>query len=145
MTAETLDLLALARDGDKAAAERVLEENSGLIWAVARRYFGRGVEPEDLYQLGCLGFLKAVRGFDLDYGTQFSTYAVPKIAGEIRRYLRDNGPVKVGRSLRERSMAIYAARERLRGELGREPARRSPRRSWPPPSRTASSRKTPTA
>ncbi len=118
MTAETLDLLALARDGDKAAAERVLEENSGLIWAVARRYFGRGVEPEDLYQLGCLGFLKAVRGFDLDYGTQFSTYAVPKIAGEIRRYLRDNGPVKVGRSLRERSMAIYAARERLRGELG---------------------------
>lgn len=122
MTAETLDLLALARDGDKAAAERVLEENSGLIWAVARRYFGRGVEPEDLYQLGCLGFLKAVRGFDLDYGTQFSTYAVPKIAGEIRRYLRDNGPVKVGRSLRERSMAIYAARERLRGELGREPA-----------------------
>ena len=122
MTAETLDLLALARDGDKAAAERVLEENSGLIWAVARRYFGRGVEPEDLYQLGCLGFLKAVRGFDLDYGTQFSTYAVPKIAGEIRRFLRDNGPVKVGRSLRERSMAIYAARERLRGELGREPA-----------------------
>lgn len=122
MTAETLDLLALARDGDKAAAERVLEENSGLIWAVARRYFGRGVEPEDLYQLGCLGFLKAVRGFDLDYGTQFSTYAVPKIAGEIRRFLRDSGPVKVGRSLRERSMAIYAARERLRGELGREPA-----------------------
>ncbi len=121
MTAGTLDLLALAKEGDRAAEERVLQENSGLIWAVARRYFGRGVEPEDLYQLGCLGFLKAVRGFDLDYGTQFSTYAVPKIAGEIRRYLRDNGPVKVGRSLRERSLTIYAARERLRAELGREP------------------------
>ncbi len=122
MTAGTADLLALARAGDGAAEEQMLRENSGLIWAVVRRYYGRGVEPEDLYQLGCLGFLKAVRGFDLDYGTQFSTYAVPKIAGEIRRYLRDNGPVKVGRSVRERSFAIYAARERLTAQLGREPA-----------------------
>ena len=85
MTADTLDLLALARDGDEAATEEILRQNSGLIWAVVRRYYGRGVEPDDLYQLGCLGFLKAVRGFDLAYGTQFSTYAVPKIAGEIRR------------------------------------------------------------
>ena len=122
MTAETLDLLALAKGGDEAAVERVLAENSGLIWAVVRRYYGRGAEPEDLYQLGCLGFLKAVRGFDADYGTQFSTYAVPKIAGEIRRYLRDSGSVKVGRTLKERSSAIYAARERLRTRLGREPA-----------------------
>ena len=122
MTAGTLDLLALAKQGDEAAAAKVLEENSGLIWAVVRRYYGRGAEPEDLYQLGCLGFLKAVRGFDADYGTQFSTYAVPKIAGEIRRYLRDNGLIKVGRSLREQSIAIYTARERLRSQLGREPA-----------------------
>ena len=122
MTAGTLDLLALAKQGDEAAAAKVLEENSGLIWAVVRRYFGKGVEPDDLYQLGCLGFLKAVRGFDADYGTQFSTYAVPKIAGEIRRYLRDNGLIKVGRSLREQSIAIYTARERLRSQLGREPA-----------------------
>ena len=122
MTAGTLDLLALAKGGDEAAVERVLAENSGLIWAVVRRYYGRGAEPEDLYQLGCLGFLKAVRGFDADYGTQFSTYAVPKIAGEIRRYLRDSGSVKVGRTLKERSSAIYAARERLRTRLGREPA-----------------------
>ena len=122
MTAGTLDLLALAKGGDEAAVERVLAENSGLIWAVVRRYYGRGAEPEDLYQLGCLGFLKAVRGFDADYGTQFSTYAVPKIAGEIRRYLRDNGLIKVGRSLREQSIAIYTARERLRSQLGREPA-----------------------
>ncbi|MDE7220100.1 MAG: sigma-70 family RNA polymerase sigma factor, partial [Oscillospiraceae bacterium] len=103
MTAGTLDLLALARQGDEAATAQVLEENSGLIWAVVRRYFGKGVEPDDLYQLGCLGFIKAVRGFDASYGTQFSTYAVPKIAGEIRRYLRDNGLIKVGRGLRERS------------------------------------------
>ena len=122
MTAGTLDLLALAKGGDEAAVERVLAENSGLIWAVVRRYYGRGAEPEDLYQLGCLGFLKAVRGFDAGYGTQFSTYAVPKIAGEIRRYLRDNGSIKVGRTLKERSSAIYAARERLRTRLGREPA-----------------------
>jgi RNA polymerase sporulation-specific sigma factor len=122
VTAGTLDLLALAKGGDEAAVERVLAENSGLIWAVVRRYYGRGAEPEDLYQLGCLGFLKAVRGFDADYGTQFSTYAVPKIAGEIRRYLRDSGSVKVGRTLKERSSAIYAARERLRTRLGREPA-----------------------
>lgn len=122
MTAGALDLLALAREGDEAAAARVLEENSGLIWAVVRRYYGRGVEPDDLYQLGCLGFLKAVRGFDLSYGTQFSTYAVPKIAGEIRRFLRDNGAIKVGRGIREQGLCVYNARERLRTRLGREPA-----------------------
>ena len=121
MTAGALDLLALAREGDEAAAARVLEENIGLIWAVVRRYYGKGVEPDDLYQLGCLGFLKAVRGFDVSYGTQFSTYAVPKIAGEIRRHLRDNGLIKVGRTLKEQGISIYAARERLRVRLGREP------------------------
>ncbi len=121
MTGEALELLALARQGDEAATERVLEENSGLIWAVVRRYYGKGADPDDLYQLGCLGFLKAVRGFDTAYGTQFSTYAVPKIAGEIRRYLRDNSLIKVGRTLREQSIAVYAAREKLRAQLGREP------------------------
>jgi len=122
LTADALDLLLLARQGDEAATAQVLEANSGLIWAVVRRYYGRGVEPDDLYQLGCLGFLKAVRGFDTDYGTQFSTYAVPKIAGEIRRYLRDNNLIKVGRNIREQGITILAARERLRGTLGREPA-----------------------
>ena len=87
----------------------MLQENNGLIWSVVRRYYGRGVEPDDLYQLGCLGFLKAVRGFDPAYGTQFSTYAVPKIAGEIRRFLRDDGPVKVSRGLKERGAAIRGA------------------------------------
>ncbi len=115
-------LLELAKQGDGPACERVLEENNGLIWSVVRRYAGRGVEPDDLYQLGCLGFLKAVRGFDAAYGTQFSTYAVPKIAGEIRRFLRDDGPVKVERGTRERAIAVRAARDKLRAALGREPA-----------------------
>lgn len=116
-----LDLLRAAQDGDRQACERVVEENSGLIWSIVRRYYGRGVEADDLYQLGCLGFLKAVRGFDFAYGTCFSTYAVPKIAGEIRRFLRDDGTIKVGRTIRERANLLYGARERLRGELGREP------------------------
>ena len=115
------ELLEAARKGDNQACEQVLAENGGLIWSVVRRYCGRGVELEDLYQLGCLGFLKAVRGFDPSYGTQFSTYAVPKIAGEIRRFLRDDGAVKVSRGLKERSIAVRGARARLCGELGREP------------------------
>ena len=116
-----MDLLSLAREGDEEATAEVLRRNSGLIWAVVRRYRSRGVESDDLYQLGCLGFLKAVRGFDTEFGTQFSTYAVPKIAGEIRRYLRDNGAIKVGRTMREQSFVIYGARDRLRFDLGREP------------------------
>ena len=115
------DLILLAQTGDRDAAERLVTENSGLIWAVARRFLGRGVETEDLYQLGCMGFLKAIEGFDPSYGTQFSTYAVPKIAGEIRRFLRDDGAVKVSRSVKERSAAIRACRARLAATLGREP------------------------
>jgi len=114
-------LLEAARGGDRDACEQVLLENNGLIWSVVRRYYGRGVEPDDLYQLGCLGFLKAIQGFDSEFGTQFSTYAVPKIAGEIRRFLRDDGPVKVSRGLKERGTAIRGARARLAAELGREP------------------------
>lgn len=120
--ADTPELLLAAREGDNEACTRILEENAGLIWSVVRRYYGRGVEADDLYQLGCLGFLKAVRGFDNAYGTQFSTYAVPKIAGEIRRFLRDDGPVKVSRGVKERAATIYAARTRLTAALGREPS-----------------------
>ncbi len=116
-----LELLRAAQEGDRDACEQAVIENNGLIWSVVRRYYGRGVDPDDLYQLGCLGFLKAIQGFDFDYGTCFSTYAVPKIAGEIRRFLRDDGAVKVGRSLREQSQMLYGLRERLRHELGREP------------------------
>ncbi len=114
-------LLEAAQAGDNDACERLLIDNSGLIWSVARRYYGRGVDPEDLYQLGCLGFLKAIRGFDTQYGTQFSTYAVPKIAGEIRRFLRDDGAVKVSRGTKERAMAVRLRRQELTQRLGREP------------------------
>ena len=117
----TLDLLRAAQEGDREACEQVVLENNGLIWSVVRRYYGRGVDPDDLYQLGCLGFLKAVQGFDFSYGTCFSTYAVPKIAGEIRRFLRDDGPVKVSRGVKERAGEVRAARDRLRDRLGREP------------------------
>ena len=116
-----LELLRAAQEGDREACEQAVVENNGLIWSVVRRYYGRGVDPEDLYQLGCLGFLKAVQGFDFSYGTCFSTYAVPKIAGEIRRFLRDDGSIKVGRSIREQAQTLYSIRERLRHQLGREP------------------------
>ena len=109
-----MELLRAAQEGDRDACEQAVLENNGLIWSVVRRYYGRGVEPDDLYQLGCLGFLKAIRGFDFSYGTCFSTYAVPKIAGEIRRFLRDDGTIKVGRSIREQALTLYALRERLR-------------------------------
>lgn len=115
------ELITQARAGSKDAAEILVMENSGLIWSVARRFLGRGAEAEDLYQLGCLGFLKAVEGFDLNFGTQFSTYAVPKIAGEIRRFLRDDGAVKVSRTIKEQSTLIKTARAQLTQALGREP------------------------
>ena len=114
-------LLVSCKAGDIEAKEALVSENAGLIWSVARRFTGRGVELDDLYQLGCLGFIKAIDGFDLQYGTQFSTYAVPKIAGEIRRYLRDDGPVKISRGIKEQATAINIKRTKLRQLLGREP------------------------
>ena len=116
-----LDVLRAAQAGDQEACQQAVLENNGLIWSVVRRYYGRGVDADDLYQLGCLGFLKAIRGFDFHYGTCFSTYAVPKIAGEIRRFLRDDGTIKVGRATREQGQTLYRKREQLRQKLGREP------------------------
>ncbi len=115
------ELIRAAQAGDEEAKESLMAENGALVWSVAKRFFGRGVEPDDLYQLGCLGFLKAVEGFDLEFGTQFSTYAVPKIAGEIRRFLRDDGAVKVSRTVKEQAATIKNARALLSLELGREP------------------------
>ena len=115
------DLIRRAQDGDKQASEQLITENAPLVWSVVRRFMGRGTESDDLYQLGCLGFLKAVEGFDPSFGTQFSTYAVPKIAGEIRRFLRDDGAIKVSRSLKEQSAQIKMSRAKLTGILGREP------------------------
>ncbi len=121
MSGPERELLDAARHGDDGAMERMVRENSGLIWSVARRFFGRGVEPDDLYQLGCVGFIKAVRGFDEGFGTRFSTYAVPKISGEIRRFLRDDGAIKVSRGMKERARVIRLARQELEQLLGREP------------------------
>ncbi len=121
MTESMTAALRAAKDGDKSATEQLIQENSGLIWSVARRFFGRGVDTDDLYQLGCVGFLKAIAGYDESYGTQFSTYAVPKISGEIRRFLRDDGTVKVSRSIKEQAQNIKAARNLLEQRLGREP------------------------
>lgn len=118
---QTEELIRLAQSGDQDAKETLLTENAGLIWSITKRYFGRGTDAEDLYQLGCLGFLKAVEGFDGGYGTQFSTYAVPKISGEIRRFLRDDGSIKVSRVLKERAFTISVARGKLIHALGREP------------------------
>ena len=115
------ELIRLSREGNRDAVSVLVEENSGLIWSVVKRFVGRGTDTEDLYQLGCLGFLKAVNGFDLEYGTQFSTYAVPKISGEIRRFLRDDGSVKVSRTLKEQASTIRVVRSRLMSTLGREP------------------------
>ena len=117
----TEQLIEMSQEGNRSATDTLVKENSGLIWSVVRRFQGRGVETDDLYQLGCLGFLKAVEGFDVSYGTQFSSYAVPKIAGEIRRYMRDDGAVKVSRGIKERAYAIKQMRNHLLQALGREP------------------------
>ena len=117
----TEDLIARAQAGDATASELLVTENAALIWSVAKRFIGRGAETDDLYQLGCLGFIKAVEGFDLEYGTQFSTYAVPKIAGEIRRFLRDDGAIKVSRGIKEQASTIKTIRSHLTSALGREP------------------------
>ena len=115
------ELIRRSQSGDREAGEQLVTENSGLIWSVAKRFIGRGTDADDLYQLGCLGFLKAVEGFDLEYGTMFSTYAVPKIAGEIRRFLRDDGAVKVSRTIKEQAVSIKSVRNQLTNSLGREP------------------------
>ena len=118
----TEELIARCQAGDQNAKEVIVSENTGLIWSVVKRFLGRGAEPDDLFQLGCLGFMKAVDGFDYQFGTQFSTYAVPKIAGEIRRFLRDDGTVKVSRTIKERAAVIKSIRNQLLIAKGIEPS-----------------------
>ena len=117
----TLALIIKSQQGDKKARDTVFEENTGLIYSVSKRFVGRGVEMEDLIQIGSIGLLKAVDHFNASFEVKFSTYAVPMIAGEIKRYLRDDGILKVSRSLKENCVKIYSAREKLEKELGREP------------------------
>lgn len=117
----TITLIQKSHAGDELARAQLVEENTGLIWCVARRFFGRGTEPEDLFQIGSIGLLKAIDKFDISYEVKFSTYAVPMIAGEIKRFLRDDGMIKVSRSLKEIAYKAYLATERLRGKYGQEP------------------------
>ena len=121
MTGEMRTLLEQAASGDRDAEARLIEDNSGLIWSIVRRYYGRGAEPDDLYQLACVGFIKAVRGFDVSLGNEFSTYAVPKIAGEIRRFLRDDGAVKVSRAVKERAVRVRRLQSDWESRNGRSP------------------------
>lgn len=114
-------LIARSQQGDKQAREVLIENNLGLVHAMVRRFVGRGVETEDLFQIGTIGLMKAIDHFDLNYDVKFSTYAVPLISGEIKRFLRDDGPVKVSRTLKEQAMKIGQVRQRLQGTLGREP------------------------
>ncbi|MGN0313246.1 MAG: SigB/SigF/SigG family RNA polymerase sigma factor [Fusicatenibacter sp.] len=116
----TLTLLQKAHAGEKAARDTLVEENTGLVWSIVRRFLNRGVDAEDLFQIGSIGLLKAIDKFDAGYDVQFSTYAVPMIAGEIRRFLRDDGMVKVSRPLKELSVKARAIRERMEQEKGRE-------------------------
>jgi len=115
------ELFLAAQAGDNDACEKLIQKNAALVCSIVKRFLGRNVDYDDLYQLGCLGLLKAIRSFDVSLGNQFSTYAVPKISGEIRRFLRDDGSVKVSRTLKERSIKIRRAAEELRVNLGREP------------------------
>ena len=118
---ETMNLSQMAHDGDKAARDRLVVENMGLIWSIVRRFERRGHETEDLFQIGAIGLIKAVDHFGLDLGLRFSTYAVPMITGEIKRFLRDDGMIKVSRSLKELGVRVNQARQELGGRLGREP------------------------
>ncbi len=117
----TIALIRKSHDGDKEAREQLVEENVGLVWCVVKRFCGRGTEAEDLFQIGSIGLLKAIDKFDLSYDVKFSTYAVPMISGEIKRFLRDDGMIKVSRSLKELSYRSIRAREKLTDRLGREP------------------------
>ena len=118
---ESIKLIEMAHNGDKTARDRLVTENMGLIWSIVKRFVGRGCEPEDLFQIGCIGLIKAIDKFDLNYQVKLSTYAVPMIAGEIRRFLRDDGMIKVSRSLKELAIKVKNAREELSDQLGREP------------------------
>lgn len=117
----TIELIKRAREGDQIARNQVASENLGLVWSVVRRFAGRGHELEDLYQIGCIGLLKCIDKFEPSFDVKFSTYAVPMIMGEVKRFLRDDGMVKVSRSLKETAYRVYSVREKMINENGMEP------------------------
>ncbi|MCQ5201468.1 RNA polymerase sporulation sigma factor SigF [Mordavella massiliensis] len=118
----TIALIQKSHQGDEEAKAQIVEENTGLIWCVVKRFYNRGAEAEDLFQIGSIGLLKAIDKFDLSYDVKFSTYAVPMISGEIKRFLRDDGMIKVSRSLKEMAYKAHCCREKLQGENGDEPS-----------------------
>lgn len=115
------EAISLAKDGDARAKEYVVNKNTGLVWSIVRKFLNRGTEAEDLFQIGCIGLIKAIQKFDSAFDVQFSTYAVPMIMGEIKRHLRDDGIIKVSRSLKELSIKAKGVMDRLSKEMGREP------------------------
>lgn len=118
---DTLELIHLSKQGDKAARDLVITENVGLVWSIVRRFLGRGHEAEDLFQIGSIGLMKAIDKFDMSYDVKFSKYAVPMITGEIKRFLRDDGMIKVSRSIKETAGKIRMVRSELEKQNGREP------------------------
>lgn len=117
----TIALIEKSHQGDEEARAQLVRENAGLVWCIVKRFYNRGAEAEDLFQIGNIGLLKAIDKFDLTYEVKFSTYAVPMISGEIKRFLRDDGMIKVSRSLKELARRSCACRERLQEEWGRDP------------------------
>lgn len=117
----TLELIKKAQDGDDGAREILVQENMGLVWSLVRRFAGRGYDMEDLFQIGSIGLLKSIDKFDLSFNVKFSTYAVPMIVGEIKRFLRDDGMIKVSRSLKETAYKVRMIKEELLKEYHREP------------------------
>ena len=117
----TLELIKKARSGDHTARDLIVEENVGLVWSIVKRFTGRGYEMEDLFQIGSIGLIKAVDKFDFSFETKFSTYAIPMIIGEIKRFLRDDGMIKVSRTLKELSIKIHQTREVLESHVHRPP------------------------
>lgn len=117
---DTVAMIRLAHEGDKTARDTIVSENMGLVWSVVRRFLGRGYEADDLFQIGCIGLIKAIDKFDNSYEVQFSTYAVPMIMGEIKRFLRDDGMIKVSRTIKENGWKIKQMSDKLGHELGRD-------------------------
>ncbi|MGN1181787.1 MAG: sigma-70 family RNA polymerase sigma factor, partial [Faecalibacillus sp.] len=118
---ETINYIVLAQNGDEKAKEILVKNNIGLVWSIVHRFKNNYYDKEDLFQIGCIGLMKAINNFDVHYGVQFSTYAVPIIMGEIKRYFRDDGTIKVSRSLKELNIRINKVKEELTNELGKEP------------------------
>ncbi|MBE5745643.1 MAG: SigB/SigF/SigG family RNA polymerase sigma factor [Clostridiales bacterium] len=119
---QTIEYIRLAKDGDNAAKEALIEHNVSLVKCIVKRYLGKGVDYDDLFQIACMGFLKAIAGFDESFGVKFSTYAVPMIAGEIKRFMRDDGSIKVSRTMKQTAKNINVFIEEYLREQGKQPS-----------------------